>query len=122
MKFLVDNALSPKIAQYLRDSGYDAIHLREYDMQSASDSEVFSFAETNTRTIISSDTDFGALLAVRNKRSPSFILFRKTKGLHPDTLGSHLLRLIEEYTMFLEQGCILTVTDEKIRLRKLPID
>jgi predicted nuclease of predicted toxin-antitoxin system len=83
MRLLIDNALSPQIASLLRENGYDAIHVRDIDLHAAADEEVFAEAERDGRVIVSADTDFGALLALRQSASPSFVRFRQTTGVRP---------------------------------------
>jgi predicted nuclease of predicted toxin-antitoxin system len=73
---LIDNALSPAIGEELKGAGHDAVHVRELAMQAASDEEIFDHAAEDDRIVVSADTDFGTLLAIRRQTAPSVILFR----------------------------------------------
>ncbi|MCA9891276.1 MAG: DUF5615 family PIN-like protein, partial [Anaerolineae bacterium] len=76
MRFLVDNALSFRVAQLMREAGYDAVHVGDYDLGTASDEVILERARLEDRIIISADTDFGTLLAQMQTNKPSFILLR----------------------------------------------
>jgi len=121
MKFLIDNALSPISAKVLGEAGHDSVHVREMGMASSDDEDIFELAEKGNRVLVSADTDFSALLALRQKTSPSFILFRKNKNLRPDEIASQILIIAEKYVQELKKGCIITITDNNIRIRMLPI-
>jgi len=44
MRFLIDNALSPKVSQALRDAGHDAVHVREVSLHQQNDSDILEYA------------------------------------------------------------------------------
>jgi predicted nuclease of predicted toxin-antitoxin system len=121
MKFLIDNCLSPIVAAGLAQAGYDAIHARDYELQSGLDETIFARAAQEDRTLISGDTDFATILALRKETRPSVILFRRQMQRRPEQQLSILLLNLPSLREDLDAGAIVVFDQDRIRVRSLPI-
>ncbi len=121
MRFLIDNNLSPVLADELKTAGHDAVHVRDYGLQAATDQVVLAQARSESRVLISADTDFGTLLAREGADRPSIMLIRRLSGRRAIEQAAIILANLNVVSEDLDSGAVVVLTDEWVRVRRLPI-
>lgn len=120
MKLLLDQGLPRSAASVLTARGVDSIHVADIGYSNADDSEILLKATEDERVVVTLDSDFHALVALTGEAFPSVIRIR-IQGLGSAAVTDLLLALVESYSEQLERGALVTVQDDKVRLRRLPI-
>ena len=121
MRFLIDNVLSPALAELLRNAGHTAVQVRDLGLRAADDLTIFERAAADDLVVVSADTDFGTLLAAREVAKPSVVLFRGEGSRAPADLFALLQANGAQLREPLEDGAIVVFEPSRLRVRRLPI-
>lgn len=121
MRFLIDESVSPLVAQHLVGAGHDAAHVNEIGLTGASDQRILEQAVAEGRVLVTLDTDFGALVARSGSSVPSVILFRGEVTRRPLAQVQLLLSNVDQVTEELRAGAVVVIGDDRVRVRRLPI-
>lgn len=119
MRFLVDANLSPRVAEWLRERGHDAVHVFEIALNQAGDRLIFKEAARGRRILVTADLDFGEVLARSSGRVSVLILRLRS------TATANVIRRLEvalaQTTAALEEGAVVIVGEARLRRRRLPL-
>lgn len=120
MNFLLDENLAHSYAEALRQEGFDANHVNEIGYNQTEDELIVDFARINNMVIITFDLDHTKIVATSGNNLPSILTFRVTQI----SKEIFLAFFREHYTTIqdaLEKGALVTVDDNGIRIKPLPV-
>jgi len=120
MKIVIDVCLSRQVAEALTNAGFDAVHWFNIGGPKAKDAMIMAWAQEEGRMVVTADTDFGHLLAKSSGASPSTVILR-TAVHSVNVVIPLLLEVIPAYSEELKEGALITVDEQRVRIRKLPI-
>jgi predicted nuclease of predicted toxin-antitoxin system len=119
-RIILDQGLPATAAQFLRDRGWDAVHVREINMHADSDEDILVYAARESRVVITLDRDFPQIVAFLGAARPSIVLIRQQR-LRAPALIAILTSIWNQYEPDLDGGCVVTCGMRGTRLRPLPI-
>jgi predicted nuclease of predicted toxin-antitoxin system len=120
MKLMIDMNLSPEWVKVLEAEGVDAVHWSTVGSVSALDKELMAWAKRNGHIVLTHDLDFGAILAATNADAPSVIQLR-FQNLVPSEARELVVKVLHDYRHELEQGVLISLDEDKARIRILPL-
>jgi len=120
LRFLADMNISPLSVKRLRDRGWDIFRVSEVMESSAKDTVILEFARQENRVIITQDLDFSKLLALRGFDKPSLVNIRLGNPT-PEIVATKVQDVMEALASELSSGIVVTIDENSIRFRSLPI-
>jgi len=120
MKLLVDMNLSPVWVDYLAKSGIEAIHWSQVGAPDAPDSDIMGWAADHGYVVLTTDLDFGAILAATQRKRPSVLQLRND-FLSPAGIGPAVLAALRQTRQELSTGALVSIDAVRSRLRILPL-
>jgi len=112
--------LAPSTARFLRVQGHNAVHLREQGLQRLPDPLIVAKAIAEDRIILTHDLDFGRIVALGGQGLPSVITFRLV-NMQAAEVNRYLMDALDRFSPQLEEGALLSISEESIRIRRLPV-
>ena len=120
MKFLLDQGIPRSLVELLAAAGHEASHIGVRGLPRASDPDILQIAAREGSVIVTMDSDFHALLAIGQRNGPSVIRIRQ-QSLKAKEILQLLDQVLAVFSSQLESGVAVTVSETRLRARRLPI-
>jgi len=121
VRLLIDEALQDAVAHLLDEEGHDTRHVRLLGMAGSTDDEVMAVALREGRVLVTTDTDFGTILALTGAAGPNVLLLRGIGDSTSERVTA-ILNVLPRVDYELSRGAVVVIEKDRYRIRHLPID
>jgi predicted nuclease of predicted toxin-antitoxin system len=121
MKLLADMHISPRSVVFLRSLGHDVVRIPDVLPVSVDDQDIVLRAIAEDRIILTQDLDFSAIIALMGRKFPSLISLRLSSS-RVEHVNAILQKVLPEIEQDVLAGAIVSVEDQRIRRRPLPVN
>ncbi|WP_319944750.1 DUF5615 family PIN-like protein [Nocardia macrotermitis] len=104
MRFLIDAQLPPALARAITSEGYDAVHVRDIDLTSASDHAVWAEASLRGAVIITKDEDFVMIARIRDETSAPAVVWIRIRNCSKKALLEAVVPILPTVVTMVEAG------------------
>jgi predicted nuclease of predicted toxin-antitoxin system len=102
LRCLIDAQLPPSLAEAVRQAGFDAVHVAELGMTTATDGEIWNEAVSRSRILVTKDRDFSLLRAAKGQGP--IVLWVRVGNIDNRTLIARFLRAMPQIVEAVERG------------------
>lgn len=78
-----------RVAEWLRERGHDAVHLRDQGLQRLPNGEIFTKAIDEHRVVLTADLDFGEIAAALQGATANVLLLRLRNPRWAEVIDRH---------------------------------
>lgn len=83
--------------------------------------EIFDFAASNEFVVVTSDSDFPMMLALRRAETPSVLLLRQVAELPSSERGRLITANLSSVAQDLGSGAVVSLSPTRLAIRRLPV-
>ncbi len=112
----MDRCAGRRLAEWLRDEGYDVVEAQSLGPDTG-DASLLGLAESENRVFVTMDKDFGELIYLRRVSHAGLILLPDVRV--PQRIEA-VRAVIEDHRRALEERAVVTVRGRRIRISHSP--
>ncbi len=96
LRFLIDEDVPRSTTRVLRDAGFDAVNVHDAGLQGKGDDEVFDYAQSESRLLVTCDMGFSNILKFPPSKNYGILVVRIPDSEPIDVFNREVLQAVHE--------------------------